>query len=359
MAESASDRSEKATPRRREEAREKGQVVLSPEVSPVAVLLAALAMASFGGPRLLAQSRLVLRGWLASIGPAAAADDAVGPMIAHAVLQMVSVLAPFFIATAVVGAGAIVAQIGFAVRPQLLVPDPGRMNPARGMKRIFSAAGAVGLMKAVLKIAIVGAIAYRVLWRAGNDAVAAPGMTLDELLAFTGYGMRRLLIGMAMALGVLGVADYLWQRWRHERDLRMTRQEVKEEQKDSDGDPQIRGRFRRAHRELARRRMLTDVKTADVVLTNPVHVAVALRYRPAEMAAPRVVAKGAGELAQKIKDAARTAGIPIVERRALARALFRSVKIGSEIPPALYRAVAEILAYIFSLRGRPSAEEAR
>src|SRR5581483_7270653 len=246
-------------------------------------------------------------------------------------------------------------QIGFAVRPQLLVPDPGRMNPARGMKRIFSAAGAVGLMKAVLKIAIVGAIAYRVLWRAGNDAVAAPGMTLDELLAFTGYGMRRLLIGMAMALGVLGVADYLWQRWRHERDLRMTRQEVKEEQKDSDGDPQIRGRFRRAHRELARRRMLTDVKTADVVLTNPVHVAVALRYRPAEMAAPRVVAKGAGELAQKIKDAARTAGIPIVERRALARALFRSVKIGSEIPPALYRAVAEILAYIFSLRGRPSA----
>src|SRR5581483_10361223 len=210
MAESASDRSEKATPRRREEAREKGQVVLSPEVSPVAVLLAALAMASFGGPRLLAQSRLVLRGWLASIGPAAAADDAVGPMIAHAVLQMVSVLAPFFIATAVVGAGAIVAQIGFAVRPQLLVPDPGRMNPARGMKRIFSAAGAVGLMKAVLKIAIVGAIAYRVLWRAGNDAVAAPGMTLDELLAFTGYGMRRLLIGMAMALGVLGVADYLW-----------------------------------------------------------------------------------------------------------------------------------------------------
>ena len=138
----------------------------------------------------------------------------------------------------------------------------------------------------------------------------------------------------------------------------MTRQEVREEQKESEGDPQVRQRFRRAHREIARRRMLAEVPRADVVLTNPTHVAVALRYRPGEMAAPLVLAKGAGELAQKIKDAARQAGIPIIERRALARALFRSVKLGAEIPPALYRAIAEILAYVYSLRGRV-AEESR
>ena len=136
----------------------------------------------------------------------------------------------------------------------------------------------------------------------------------------------------------------------------MTRQEVREEQKETDGDPQVRARFRRVHREIARRQMLAEVKSADVVLTNPVHVAVALRYRAEAMAAPQLVARGAGELAEKIKEAARRAGVPIVERRALARALFKSVKLGAHIPPALYRAVAEILAYIYSLRATGAPE---
>src|SRR5581483_11915654 len=136
----------------------------------------------------------------------------------------------------------------------------------------------------------------------------------------------------------------------------MTRHEVKEEHKQSEGDPQMKMRFRRAHREIGRRRMLSEVRRADVVLTNPIHVAVALRYRASETGAPRVLAKGAGELAAKIKEAARTAGVPIVERRALARALYKSVKIGAEIPPALYRAVAEILAFIYSIRGIPAGE---
>jgi flagellar biosynthetic protein FlhB len=164
---------------------------------------------------------------------------------------------------------------------------------------------------------------------------------------------------MALALGALGALDFLWQRWRHEQSLKMSRHEVKEEQKQAEGDPQIKMRFKRAHREVAKRRMLAEVKRADVVLTNPIHVAVALRYRAQEMGAPRVVAKGAGELAAKIKDEARQAGVPIVERRALARALFKSVALGAEIPPALYRAVAEILAYIYSLRAVAPAGEAR
>jgi flagellar biosynthetic protein FlhB len=215
----------------------------------------------------------------------------------------------------------------------------------------------VSLAKAIVKIVIVLGIAARVLWRTGEDAVGAPGMSLDALLAFTGVHMRRLLLTMAVALGALGALDYLWQRRQHEENLRMSRQEVKEEHRETEGDPHIRARFRRAHREISRRRMLTEVRHADVVLTNPVHVAVALQYRAADMGAPRVIAKGADELAQKIKDAARSAGIPIVERRALARAIFRTVKLGQEIPPALYRAVAEILAYVYSLR--PRAGEVR
>jgi flagellar biosynthetic protein FlhB len=163
---------------------------------------------------------------------------------------------------------------------------------------------------------------------------------------------------MALVLAVLGVVDWLWQRWRHEQQLRMTRQELREEQKETEGDPQVRARLRRVHREIARRHVVAEVRHADVVLTSPMRVAVALGYRAAEMTAPRLVAKGAGEMAEKIKDAARRAGVPIVERRALARALFRSVTLGGQIPPALYRAVAEILAHIYSQRGARGAEAA-
>jgi flagellar biosynthetic protein FlhB len=361
MAEGAADRSESPTPKRRDEARRKGQVVLSPEVSPVAVLLTALTVSAYGGPVLLAQSRVLLGAWLAAVGPAGATNDvlsATAPLLGRALLQMGSLLVPFFLAVAVVGVGAVVAQVGWAVNTELLLPDAKRLNPMNGLQRIFSSAGAVNLVKSILKIGIVLLLAYRVLRDAGPGVIAAPAMTPEESLAFAGSLLRRLLLVMAFALAFLGAADYLFQRWRHEQSLRMSRHEVKEEARESDGDPQVKGRFRRAHREIAKRRMLSEVKRADLVLTNPTHYAVALRYRAEEGAAPRVVAKGAGEVAQKIKEVARAAGVPIVERRALARALFRSVELGGEIPPALYRAVAEILAYIYSLR-RPAAAEAR
>jgi flagellar biosynthetic protein FlhB len=350
------DRTERATPKRREEARRHGQTTLSPEIAPVAVLLTALVLVSWGAPHALERSRVVLRAWLAAVGPAAAEPDAflgaTWPLLGRAVLQLSELLAPFFLLTAVVGTGAVVAQVGWSVNPGLLAPDLSRLSPAKAMGRLFSTNGAMNLVKAVVKIAVVGVVAYRVLRDVGAEAVASPGMAPAEILGFTGDGLRRLFLAMAVALAVLGALDYLWQRWRYEQSLKMTRQELRDEHKESEGDPQIRARFKRAHREIAKRRMLAEVRRADVVLTNPIHVAVALRYRAEEMRAPCVVAKGAGELAQKIKDAARSAGVPIVERRALARALYRSVQLGAEIPPALYRAVAEILAYIYSLRRR-------
>jgi flagellar biosynthetic protein FlhB len=354
MADDAAERSEQATPKRREEARKKGQVPVSPEVSPVAVLLVALVVTTWGAPAMLAQSRLVLRGWLAASGPTAAHGDAVWPLLAHALLQLLGVLAPFFLATALAAGTAMVAQVGWRVNPSLLAPELGRMSPMKGFQRIFSVGGAANLLKAIVKIVVVLGLAWHVLKDVSADAVAAPLMSVDALFAFTGHGLRRLVLTMALALAVLGAADYLWQRRRHEQNLKMSRHEVKEESRETEGDPHIRARFRRAHRELAGRRMLAEVKRADVILTNPVHYAIALRYRAGEMTAPQVIAKGAGELAQKIKETARSAGVPIVERRALARALYRSVKVGAEIPQALYRAVAEILAYIYSLRGAPA-----
>jgi flagellar biosynthetic protein FlhB len=350
------ERTERATPRRRDEARKHGQVALSPEVAPVAVLLTAIGVAAWGAPHAVERTRVILAGILAASGPIAAHDDPAGPMILRAILSIGTLLVPFFVATALVGLTAIVGQVGWAVNPTLVLPDPSRISPGKGFKRVFSSNGVMNLVKAVVKITLVMGLAYKVLVHAGADAVASPGMTPLDILRLTGTSLRRLALTMAVLLAVLAALDYFWQRWRHEKSLKMSRHEVKEEHKETEGNPQVKLRFRRAHREISRRRMLSEVRNADVVLTNPIHVAVALRYRAGETAAPRVLAKGAGELAQKIKDAARSAGVPIVERRALARALFKSVKLGAEIPPALYRAVAEILAYIYSLRGIRAVE---
>jgi flagellar biosynthetic protein FlhB len=351
------ERTEQPTSKRREDARKKGQVVLSPEVSPVVVLCTALMIASTGVPVLLARSRVVLRTWLASVGPLAAHDDSAWPLVARTLLDLLGLLLPFFLLTAAVGTGAVIAQVGWRVTPDLALPDFSRISPAKGLKRLFSPNAVVELLKGIAKIIIVALVAYVALRGAAPAMVGAAALNVDGILSLGGQTMRTLLIRMASVLAVLAAADFLWQRKRHEKSLKMSRQEVKEEAKASEGDPQTRMRFRRAHRELAKRRMLAEVPKADVVLTNPIHYAIALRYRPAEMGAPRVVAKGAGELAAKIKEAARKAGVPIVERRALARALYRTVEVGGEIPPTLYRAVAEILAFIYSLRGAPAVEQ--
>jgi len=348
------DRTERATPKRRDEARKKGQVLLSPELSPVAVLLMAVTVATVGGPLALARTRGVLASWLAAVGPTAAHDDPTWPLVVRALKDVLGFLGPFFLATGVAGVGVMVAQVGFRVTPELLTPDFGRISPAKGFQRLVSVAAAADLLKSIVKIAIVLLLAYSVIKGFLGDAISTPAMALPDVLGVAGAGLRRLLLRIAAVLLVFGAADWFWQRYQFEKSLKMSKQEVKQESKDSEGDPLIRGRFKRAHRELAKRRMLAEVKTADVVLTNPTHYAVALRYQADEMRAPRVVAKGVDEVAERIKEEARRAGVPIVERRALARALFRSVQLGAEIPPALYRAVAEILAYIYSLRRQPS-----
>jgi flagellar biosynthesis protein FlhB len=345
MAETAG-RTERPTPRRREEARKEGRVVLSPEVSPVAVLLAALSLAWWAAPLLLDQSRVVLRTWLAAAGPAASGDAAIAPMAARSLLEVGRLLGFFFLATGVAGAAAVMAQVGWAPNANAIRPDLGRLSPACGARRILSASGAASLVKAILKMAVVLGVGWCVLRRLGADAAATPAMAPAAVLGFAGTALRRLLLTMALALAALGALDWLWQRWRHEQGLRMTRHEVREEQRETDGDPHVRARFRR----LGRRQAIAHVTRADVVLTDATDVAMALRYRAAEAAAPRVVAKGAGSLARRIEDAARAAAVPIVERPTIVRALFRSVGPGALVPPALHHAVAEVLAHVYSRR---------
>ena len=359
MADDAANRTERATPKKRDEARKRGQVPRSMEIGPAVQLILFLGIASAGMPWALGQGREVMVTWLSEPARLVAQDDFIGavtPLAVRSAMAMLGVVGPLLLATATVGVGVMVAQVGWKPNLELMVPDPSRLLPAAGLRRVFSPEGLINLPKGLLKLGLIGGVAYSVLREVGSQAVAAPDMTVDQLLVFAGGGMFRLLWVLALAKLLIGALDYLWVRWRHEQSIRMSRQEIKDELREADGDPQIKARFRRSHREIAKRRMLTEVKTADVVLVNPIHVAVALRYRATEMRAPVIVAKGAGELCEKIKEAARKAGVPIVERRALARALFRQVKLGAEIPPALYKAVAEILAYIYSLRAERAVE---
>jgi flagellar biosynthetic protein FlhB len=247
---------------------------------------------------------------------------------------------------------ATVAQIGLQFHGKRLIPDASKVSLASGWQRIFSSKGLFDLLKAIVKIALIGWLSWKLIRSAEGRIIALSGASPREMLSIAGHEVARLVGWATGILVVLAAVDYAWQRRQHHQSLRMSRSEVKDETRQSEGDPKIKARLKRAYQELVKKRSLAEVSTADVIITNPVHLAVAIRYAAGQMGAPKVVAKGAEGMAQRIKDIARKHGIPIIERRSLARAIFRSVPLGGEIPATLYRAVAEILAYIYGLRQR-------
>ncbi len=256
-----------------------------------------------------------------------------------------------FVALLVAAALAInYAQVGVIFTLKPLEPKANRISPLSGLKRIFSSRGLVELAKGLFKVAVVTAITYWTIAGEMNNLIALVDSSVPQILASSGSVLMTLGFRICIVLLFLAILDYAFQRWDYEKNLRMTRHEVREELKQQEGDPQIRARVRSLQRELAQKRMMDDVGQADVVVTNPTHVAVALRYTPEESAAPVVVAKGQRLIAEKIKELARLAGVPMVENKPLARALFTAVRIGDEIPEDLFKAVAEVLAFVFQLR---------
>jgi flagellar biosynthesis protein FlhB len=343
---------EEPTPKRREEALAEGQVPQSVEVTATAVLLGALLALSQGGEAAIGALKRMMQESLVTVSRTDLTLAGVMDIVGRISGPCVVVVAPILGVTALVAVASGVAQVGFRVLPKKLMPDPQKISPAAGFQRIFSQRGLVELVKAVAKIGLVGWISWKLIVAAQGDIFGLVGRHPREILDVVGGEMGRLTAWTVGALAVLAALDYGWQRWDHHQSLRMTRAEVKDERRQSEGDPQIRQRVKRFYQDLTRGRSLKEVPKADVVITNPIHLAVALRYAAGEMGAPRVVAKGADEAAERIKAIARRHGVPIVERRALARALFRTVPVGREIPAALYRAVAEILAYIYALQAR-------
>jgi len=339
------ERTEPATPRKREKARQEGRVARSVEVPAAAVLIASLLAMLFaahlGLDALKGLARECIRdSWEAD--PLRVAAEVLG--------RCVLLCMPLAVGLSLVALGANLLQVGFLVSSKPLEPDLNRLNPLKGLQRLFSGQALAEMAKACAKVALLVVAFGWPLREAGSELERLLLLSPQTSLGVVGQRCARACARACALLVVLAALDYAYQRYRYERDLRMTKEELKDEVKEREGDPLVRSRLRSLQRALARRRMTRDVARADVVVTNPVELAVALRYEATSMRAPRVVAKGARRMARLIKEIARRHGVPLVENRPLAQALYRMVEVGEEIPPLLYRAVAELLAYIYRLR---------
>jgi flagellar biosynthetic protein FlhB len=344
------ERTEAATPKKRQEARRKGQVAKSRELSTVAVLLGSLLFFRFMGFRMTEQigefmSSVFSNSWTTELN-----QESIRSFWLWTLSNMGVILLPVMAVSIVAGLASNVMQVGFLLTPEPLMPKPNRVDPVRGLKRILSWQSIIELLKSVLKIAVIGFIAFTTIKKEYGVLFHLYDM---EIISIASY-LARVSMGIFMraALGIFAIAamDYAFQRWQYERNLKMTKQEVKDELKQREGDPLIKSRIKSIQMKMARQRMMASVPDADVVITNPTHLAIALQYEHGLMDAPKVVAKGAGHVARRIVSIAEEEGVPVVEDKPLAKSLYALVEVGRFIPAQLYRAVAEMLAYVYQLK---------
>jgi len=352
MPEQSGEKSHEPTERRRTKAREEGQVARSQDLASSVVLLVGVILLMTQGKQvvdvLIQYGRRMLREetWLE------ADFQTLIPHLHHTVYLFLEPLGKLMLT--LVGAAIFVnyIQVGWMLLPNKLTLDFKKIDPIKGFSRIFSLQGLMRLVFGIFKIAICAAVA----WFALKNEIGAILNLIDTNEGEISVYIIQLLLSVALKIAaclvILAILDYAYQKWKHEKDLRMTTQEMRDEMKEMMGDPQLISKRRQIQREMAQRRMSQAVPEADVVVTNPTHLAVALKYDPATMSAPTVVAKGAGVIAKRIRQLALEHGIPIVERKPLAQALFRHVEINQQVPAEHFSAVAEILAYVYQLKGK-------
>ncbi|MBW1697460.1 MAG: flagellar biosynthesis protein FlhB [Deltaproteobacteria bacterium] len=350
--ESLQEKTEKATPRKRKRAREEGRVAKSVEVPSVFVLLAGVVVLLLIGNIYRSQlTQLMHQSFTIRSIPRFDVQYCIG-LLQEVVIRYLRLVLPFM-ATIVVTAFALeLYQVGLHVSLKPLQPKLDRFNIVQGLRRLVSLKSFVDLIKAVLKLLIIGSVAFVVIREESERFPLLYRLDIPLILIFILKAAFKIFIVVLLIMLVIAALDFAFQKWQFEKQLKMTKQEVKEEQKQTEGDPQVRSRIRSIQYQVARRRMMQQVPQADVVVTNPTHLALAIRYDPGVMAAPEVVAKGAGLVAERIKEVASINGIPVVENKKLAQNLYRLVKIGEPIPVQLYQAVAEVLAYVYKLKGK-------
>lgn len=360
MAEDLGERTEQPTARRLSDARERGQVAKSQELCAAIDLAAGIVLLVLAGGFIGRSFIALMRRVFEAGAPGWETDaESVWPVAKTAAVEGARVFFPLLLAAGAVAFLGQFMQVGWLFTTKPLRPKLSKLNPISGLKRIFSKRTTIKTAINSVKLAVVLAVAVAVIARWVPRIVGLPALGATEAMLMTARMLLLLAIWLAVILLLIGLIDWIYQRWQHTQDLRMTKQQVKDERRSMEGDPQVKGRRYRMMREILMQQIQKEVPLADVVVTNPTHFAVALRYEPERMSAPRVVAKGSDLMAQRIRLVAAAAGVPIIERPPLARGLYYGVDVGREISPEYYEAVAEMLAYVYRLEGRSREAGAR
>jgi len=349
--ESGQERTEQPTSKRRKDFREKGQVAQSREVNTAAMLTFSLGLWFFYAPIFWNNLSEVLVDLLGVSASYEVTSASVINLAIHVLQQMGMLLLPIFLLALVIGFFASYLQIGLLFTAKPLQPDLAKLDPIKGAAKFISKRSAVDAFKSILKVALVGVVAYRVVLNEFDEALFLIDMDVSETIRYIGKVALQVLWKSCGILILLAAIDFWYTRWEMEQKMKMTKQEVKEENKESEGDPMVKGRIRSIQMQMARRRMMAEVPNADVIITNPTHLSIAISYKRGEMTAPVIIAKGADHLAMRIREIAKEHRVPMVENVPVARALYK-VDVGREIPEDMFKAVAEILAYVYSLKGR-------
>ena len=346
------EKTEKATPTKRREARKKGQIAKSPEVSAALTLLFAFACLMIWGKSFIEGCLNIYRHsfreymlWDLSI-------SSTKLLFNQLLIDAVKLAAPILLIVLIIGIAANLMQVGFMFNFSLIKVDFKKLDPLQGMKRMFSFRSLVELIKSILKISIIAVVLFIIIWKKKNEFLLLGEKNIWDVSGFVGSMILQIGLAASACLVIIAAGDFIYQKFSFEKKIRMSKQEIKDEYKKTEGDPVIKGKRRAIQRQMAMNQMIHEVPKADVVITNPTHFAVAIRYDMSTMDAPQVIAKGQDYIALKMKEIAKEHKVMMVENRPLARALFASVEIGETIPEELFNAVGEILAYVYYQEGR-------
>lgn len=348
--ESDLERTEQATPQRIQKAREEGQVARSQELTTFIVLLAAAAGMVFMGNHLMHDLLAIMREGMRMERELAFQSDLMIDRLSELAFEGLWALVPLLIVLIIAAFFAPMLLSGWLVSSKALIPDFKRLNPISGLGRIFSVHGLTELLKAIAKAIVVGSVGAMVIWSNKESVLSLIAIPVDSSIAHVGELLAMSFLFIIAAMIFIVAIDVPFQIWNHAKQLRMTKEEIRKEMKENEGDPLVKGRIRSLQREAARRRMMSAIPEADVIVTNPTHYAVALRYKGETMRAPIVIAKGVHLLAVRIREVGEEHRVPILEAPPLARALYHHTDLDQEIPEKLYTAVAEILAYVYQLK---------
>lgn len=350
------EKTEPATAKKLDDARKEGKVARSKELNSafglVVLFLCLKIFISFVGGQLLSVFDMIYANMadFVKINEGGLSSQAVASLFFSVDIKMLLAVCPFLIFGVVIAFLVSVVQVGWVVSAKPMKPELSKFNPINGFKRIFSKDSVFELLKSIIKVGLIVYIAYSEIRKNDDMLFVLYDISLNQAVAYVGTFIINVGLKISIVYMFIGIADYAYQKWKFKDDMKMTKQEIKDEYKNTEGDPQIKGRQRRKMQEVSQKRMMQDVPKADVVITNPTHLAVALRYDVESAPAPIVVAKGEDYLAQKIKDIARENQVEIIENKPLARMLYHNVDLGAQIPPELYQAVAEVLTMVYRIK---------